>query len=121
MDELVEAVLSIVRHHTVHDPIGRMDLVRRLRMRGFLVDVKDEYADRQAREAIHWLRTNHLEGGRIVSNSRGSGYYMAQTADEIEAHISEEESRMAATADKVRNMRRVADSMRADVVQERLI
>lgn len=104
-------VLAIVRRHPKDRPVFREGLVARLKAAGWLTDVSDHHADRKARDAIQRLRTEHPEGGRIVSTSRWPGYFWAETPEEIEACMAEDESRMRALSAKLRNMRSARDRL----------
>jgi len=113
-----EDVLAIVRLHPKYQPVSRDTLVRYLRFCGWLTDISDRHADRKARDAIQRLRTEHPEGGRIVSTSRWAGYFWAETPEEIEACMAEDESRMQALSAKLRNMRAARDRLRVRPLEQ---
>jgi hypothetical protein len=104
-------VLWIIRQNSEEGPVSRDQLIRWLRAAGWLTDISDRHADRKARDAIQRLRTEHPEGGRIVSTSRSAGYFWAETPEEIEACMAEDESRMRALSAKLRNMRSARDRL----------
>jgi len=106
-----DAVLSIICQHRKNRPVFRNGLVARLRAAGWLTDIPDRHADRKARAAIQRLRTEHPDGGRIVSTSRSAGYFWAQTPEEIETCMAQDESRMQALSAKLRNMRAARDRL----------
>jgi len=111
-------VLKTISLHGKDRPVSRDELVRWLRLAGWLNDISDHHADRKARDAIQRLRTEYPEGGRIVSTSRSAGYFWAQTPEEIEACMAEDESRMQALSAKLRNMRAARDRLRVRPLEQ---
>ena len=100
----------------------RSDLVYLMKTCGFFREVSDLQADRKVREAIESLRSNHPDGGHIVSLSRFSGYWWSENEKEIEAAQAEDLSRMQATSAKVENRRRLLAQLQAqEVGQGRLL
>lgn len=110
--------LRIIRKHTHDRPISRKALVGALQAVGELRGLSPDYADRKARQVIQDLRTNHPVGARIVSTSRGAGYFFATSAEEIEECMAEEESRIASLSQKLVNMRRAADRLRVQPMEQ---
>src|SRR3990167_8251006 len=100
----------------------RADLVYRMKTCGFFQEVSDLQADRKVREAIESLRSNHPDGGHIVSLSRFSGYWWSENEKEIEAAQAEDLSRMQATSAKVANRRRLLQELeQARTMEGRLL
>ena len=116
-------VLAILRSRLGRaKKIKRAELVWTLRTCGFLRDISDEHADRKAREAIESLRKTDPEGGRILSSSDVSGYWLSDDPEEIAAAIAEDLSRIDVASQKISNRRRALDAISArPLVQERLI
>lgn len=115
---LERSTLEIIRKHDKDRPISRRELVVALQAVSELDGLSFAYADRKAREAIQELRTHHPEGARIVSTSKGAGYFFAQTPEEIEACLAEDLSRIESLSAKVRNMRRAAERMRVEPLRQ---
>jgi hypothetical protein len=118
MQSLEDAVLSIVRRATADRPVSRMDLLNMLWAGGQLLGISTTHADRKARDAIQRLRTEHPEGGRIVSTSRSAGYYWARTPEEIDACMAEDMSRVQALSAKLKNMRAARDRLVARPLEQ---
>lgn len=81
-------LLQIIKHHVGKDnAISRSDLHRMIVQRGYPVN------DRRMRAAIENLRTMYEAGAWICSDNRGSGYWFAETLEELEVYLRSEHNR----------------------------
>lgn len=99
-EDIAPIVMAIVKAWAP-DPISRPQLVKSLRVRGHLQDITDDYADRKARDAIYWLRTNHPLGPCIYSSSGESGYQWRDDAEALQKANAEDLSRIEAARAKI--------------------
>ena len=94
--------------------IRRKDLVWAMKTCGHLKDLSDDVADRRMRHAISGLRRNHELGSLICGSSSASGYWIANTALELEEVLAEEDHRGRSILERVNQQRRRGlDAMRA--------
>ena len=117
--ELEAQVWEILRAHVGRaGKITRAELVWTLRTCGFLRDVSDEHADRRARDAIERIRKTDPEGGRIVSLSETSGYWLSENEQEIQQALAEDLSRIEVTRAKIRNREALLQRLEKDRLME---
>jgi hypothetical protein len=92
--------LSIVRIMALHkgkdNAIKRAELQHQLRLRGYGSDCNEQTFDRRIRECIETLRRDDQDGAYIVSDCSGTGYWTAETIEELKTYLDTELGRAKA-------------------------
>ena len=111
---LEETLLAYLKaqHRGIGQAITRGQLVWAMKTMGF------DIGDRQVRKALENLRASHPEGGWIVSSSESSGYWWAESEQEIQAANAEDYSRIQATSAKIQNRTRLLQHLEEERVME---
>ncbi len=99
------AILEILKDHKSRtSAIDRRRLgIEVLREVGYVI------SDREIREAIQELRGEDPRGAIIMSSSGASGYWLAQSIQEIQAHYREERSRALSILVRIRAQLQLAE------------
>jgi hypothetical protein len=111
---LEETLLDYLKakHRGLGQAITRGQLVWAMKTMGF------DIGDRQVRKALENLRGTHPEGAWIMSSSESSGYWIAETEQEIQAANAEDYSRIQATSAKIQNRTRLLHELEQARVME---
>lgn len=107
--KVVITVFSILAEHR-----GKRNRVKRsdLAVQASLYSGVDfDVTDRECRLAIEYLRNETIEGSAILSTSGMSGYWIAESMDEIMDHIKEEKARSISILKRIRNQEKSAKSL----------
>jgi hypothetical protein len=106
LTELQATIVQVIAGHRGYDQrIGRVELCRQLSK-----SMGRPVRDREMRIAIEILRTNHPVGAYICATTRG-GYWYAQTIEELNASLSQDERRAKKMLARLRRQRLRARSL----------
>ena len=87
-----------------------------------LVDEEGEIRlDRRVRSAIEWLRQNDPKGAWIVSDSSWSGYWMAESIEEVKEHCRVTRNTAYTLFQRARKQVKLAEQALEEPEQLRLI
>lgn len=80
-----------------------------------------DVSDRELRAGIEWLRANDPQGAWIVSDSSWSGYWLAESLEEVEAHCKVTRTTAATLFQRARKQLSLARQAQEEPEQLRLI
>ncbi len=109
-DDLSRIVIRVLQAH-----VGRAHAIPRVVL---MAEVRRQFGparamggstlDRRVRDALAQAAIRPGPGALVCSGAAGEGYWLAETAAEVVAHLAKEESRLASIAIRVRAQRRAA-------------
>jgi hypothetical protein len=117
-----ELDIVIYTYNIIINHKGKRNRITRKRLReevdASLCGIHGTVEDRDVRNAIEYLRNKTVEGSLILSTSGSSGYWIAESLEELISFTREEHRRALSILARIRKQEKVARKRFAD--QEKL-